>query len=159
MLLRRRACVVDERRRFCCRHRPRHNRNRSRLSSAAWALQPPTASGSATRRMLSTSTEAPAALGRAVDYRVADSPVSAHERSWRTISLTAAAFGELLRNVRDLQTRADQPPLHALTLDDFPVSSNAQVVDRSALTASAGAAAVLCVPKELARLGSLSDAC
>jgi hypothetical protein len=109
--------------------------------------------------MLSTSTEAPAALGRAVDYRVADSPVSAHERSWRTISLTAAAFGELLRNVRDLQTRADQPPLHALTLDDFPVSSNAQVVDRSALTASAGAAAVLCVPKELARLGSLSDAC
>jgi hypothetical protein len=124
MLLRRRACVVDERRRFCCRHRPRHNRNRSRLSSAAWALQPPTASGSATRRMLSTSTEAPAALGRAVDYRVADSPVSAHERSWRTISLTAAAFGELLRNVRDLQTRADQPPLHALTLDDFPVSSD-----------------------------------
>ena len=40
---------------------------------------------------------------------------------WPTHDVNALAMGELLRNVKLLQSRADQPPLHELTLDDFPL--------------------------------------
>ena len=103
MLLQRRACrAIEEPVRSCCSH----TRRRRPLPQ------------SAARRSISTDESA---LGRAVDYRVSASPVSAYERSWTTTPLTAAAIGELLRNVRDLQARSDQPPLHDLSLDDFPV--------------------------------------